>query len=227
MHVEIHIPAEVPVMTLPGAVLFPQAIMPLYIFEPRYQAMLQDVLASSRLFAVGGLDEERAQSASQFEPLFPTATLGLVRICRSHEDGTANLAIQGLARVRVNRIVSEEPYRVISVTPLLSHPGGKPKELDTLRAHLSDLIDDRLRCNPEIPEDFLDFLHGIDDPDIFIDLTAHSLCGDLPVKQRLLETLDTATRLRVFTSWLAQRNREDLLLDELGAHLDEDDVYLN
>ena len=40
------LPSEVPVMTLPNATLFPQALLPLYIFEPRYRRMLADTLAS-------------------------------------------------------------------------------------------------------------------------------------------------------------------------------------
>ena len=40
------LPSEVPVMTLPNATLFPQALLPLYIFEPRYRQMLADSLNS-------------------------------------------------------------------------------------------------------------------------------------------------------------------------------------
>jgi len=46
------IPREVAIMTLPNATLFPQALLPLYIFEPRYRQMLADALHSNRLFAV-------------------------------------------------------------------------------------------------------------------------------------------------------------------------------
>jgi len=46
------IPCEVPVMTLPKATLFPQALLPLYIFEPRYRQMLADALDSTRMFSV-------------------------------------------------------------------------------------------------------------------------------------------------------------------------------
>jgi ATP-dependent Lon protease len=42
------IPNEVPIMTLPNATLFPQALLPLYIFEPRYRQMLADALHSNR-----------------------------------------------------------------------------------------------------------------------------------------------------------------------------------
>ncbi|MEP6664219.1 MAG: LON peptidase substrate-binding domain-containing protein, partial [Verrucomicrobiota bacterium] len=35
-------------MTLPNATLFPQALLPLHIFEPRYRKMLADALGSHR-----------------------------------------------------------------------------------------------------------------------------------------------------------------------------------
>src|SRR5436853_288613 len=40
------LPREVGVMILPNATLFPQALLPLYIFEPRYRQMLADALVS-------------------------------------------------------------------------------------------------------------------------------------------------------------------------------------
>jgi len=39
-------------MTLPNVILFPQAMLPLYIFEPRYRQMLSDALASHRMLSV-------------------------------------------------------------------------------------------------------------------------------------------------------------------------------
>ena len=62
MEVEIQVPDEVPVMTLPNLAFFPQALLPLHIFEPRYRRMLRDVLASNRIFAVACLDSEAAAS---------------------------------------------------------------------------------------------------------------------------------------------------------------------
>src|SRR5690606_40985600 len=55
MEMEIILPEEIAIMTLPEVAFFPQALLPLHIFETRYQHMLKDVLASDRLFAVTGL----------------------------------------------------------------------------------------------------------------------------------------------------------------------------
>ena len=48
----MELPHEVGIMTLPNAILFPQALLPLYVFEPRYRAMLKESLENQRMFAV-------------------------------------------------------------------------------------------------------------------------------------------------------------------------------
>jgi metal-sulfur cluster biosynthetic enzyme len=40
-----------------------------------------------------------------------------------------------------------------------------------------------------------DFLRTVDDPDIFADIAAFSVCENVRIKQRLLETLDVHFRL--------------------------------
>ena len=68
MEAEIIVPDEVPVMTLPNVAFFPQALMPLHIFEPRYRHMLRDVLASNRIFAIAGLDLGQLGQSENPEP---------------------------------------------------------------------------------------------------------------------------------------------------------------
>src|ERR1035437_1008900 len=80
------IPREVPVMTLPNATLFPQALLPLYIFEPRYRQMLADALDSNRMFSVA----MQKQGTSRETPS-PVAGLGLIRVSVGHRDGTSHL----------------------------------------------------------------------------------------------------------------------------------------
>src|SRR5687767_10942678 len=86
----VKLPREVPVMTLPNATLFPQALLPLYIFEPRYRQMLADALHSHRMFSVAMQRPDRMREA----PL-PVAGLGLIRVSVGHKDGTSHLILQG------------------------------------------------------------------------------------------------------------------------------------
>src|SRR5215218_4679591 len=118
MEMEITLPDEVPVMTLAHTAFFPQALMPLHIFEPRYRQMLRDALASNRLFAVAGLDLERLNEPDHFEPPHKIASVGIIRACQKNDNGTSNLLLQGLCRVEILKIVHDEPYRWIQIRAL-------------------------------------------------------------------------------------------------------------
>lgn len=225
MDVEITIPEEVAVMTLPGLTFFPQALLPLHIFEPRYRKMLRDSLDTHRLFAVAGLDVKRIGSA--FEPSYRIATVGVVRACQGRDDGTSNLLLQGLTRVEFTEIVGEEPYRRMKIRALATEPGGTEEDNERLRARLSRMLSTRLRLGGNGSAEMTKFLRGIDDPDTFADLAAFNLCGDARLKQRLLETLSVRERLALLNDW-AKRDVDSIRLrKKLQGPLADEDVSNN
>ena len=195
MELEIRVPELVPVMTLPNVAFFPQALLPLHIFEPRYRRMLRDVLASNRIFAVACLDSGAAESAGRFEPPHRVASVGLVRACQENGNGTSNLLLQGLCRVRIESIVGDEPYRRVRIRALASKPGAPPAENARLRLELAALIQLKHKLLPGATEGVTELLRAIEDPEVFSDIAAFNLCDSVPVKQRLLETLDVNRRL--------------------------------
>jgi ATP-dependent Lon protease len=225
MEVEIQVPDEVPVMTLPNLAFFPQALLPLHIFEPRYRQMLRDVLESNRIFAVACLDDEA--SGEQFEPPHRVACIGLVRACQKNENGTSNLLLQGLCRVAIDAIVGEEPYRRIRIRALASAPGADPGENARLRLELSRLIKLKLRLSPGGSEGMTDLLKTVEDPEIFADIAAFNLCDDVPVKQKLLETLDVNRRLLLLLKVVRSEIDAAILHLKLQGGLPDDRISLN
>lgn len=225
METEIPLPDEVAAMTLPGVAFFPQALLPLHIFEPRYRQMLKDSLDSHRLFAVAGLDVARKREA--FEPPYRVATVGVVRACQGRGDGTSNLLLQGLARVEVSEILGEEPYRRIKIRALPSAPGASDEENARLRDRLSRLLGTRLRLGGEGPAELTKFLRSIDDPETFVDLATFNLCSDARLKQRILETLDVHQRIGLLSDW-ARREVDALRLRKtLQGRLADEDIPNN
>lgn len=225
MDLEVTLPDEVAVMTLPGVAFFPQALLPLHIFEPRYRQMLRDSLDTHRLFAVAGLDA--AQTPKAFEPLYRVATVGIVRACQGRADGTSNLLLQGLTRVAVTEIVGEEPYRRIKIRALNSTPGASEEQNARLRTRLSRLLGTRLRLGGGGADELTKFLRSIEDPETFVDLAAFNLCSDARLKQRLLETLNVHERIALLCDW-ANREVESLRLRKtLQGELADDDISNN
>ena len=84
----MHIPEVIPLMILPNATLFPDALLPLYIFEPRYRRMLSDVLDSHRMFGVA-----LRQSVAWKESPMPIVGVGMVWVCIDAKEDTSNLLL--------------------------------------------------------------------------------------------------------------------------------------
>jgi len=227
MSASFKLPSEAPVMTLPDTALFPHALLPLHIFEPRYRQMLADVLQGNRVFAVAGLDAKRAKEAEAEEPAFAVACLGMVRACRGNPDGTSNLVLQGMTRVRFKSVVEEAPYRRCAIELLASTPGAPPEELRRLRQELLKAIALSRNAGVELPEEALRFLRTLRDPETCIDVAVFSFCHDTLERQRLLEELDTSMRFLRFMRYLQAAAERSTLEKRLRGSLRDEDTQKN
>lgn len=204
------LPHEVPVMTLPDATLFPQAFLPLYIFEPRYRQMLADALHSDRMFSVA-----MQKPGSKRETPSPVAGLGLIRVSVGHRNGTSHLVLQGLARVELEETVRYRPYRIQRIRPLRTPPCDNVT-VDALIAKVRDLLVERIdlgltfpfpvrvtgksKSDPAPPsssqKELMQYLDSITDPGQVVDLVS---CAVLPgglERQVILGTVEVEARLR-------------------------------
>lgn len=223
----LQVPETVPVMTLPGTVLFPQALLPLHIVEPRYRAMLRDVLASNRIFAIAQLDESGPENPAHPEPLHKIAAIGIVRACQKADNDTSNLLLQGICRVEITKIVREKPYRTIAVHPIVTMAGAHQPELEILRLEVMRLLNLRRRLGSPLPKGMTQFLESIDDVDAFADIAAYNLCESSSLKQQLLETLDTRRRLQLFAAALKAEIETQRLRRKLQGRLSDDHIADN
>lgn len=223
---QIAIPAEVPVMTLSETVLFPQAMMPLYIFEPRYRQMLTDVLTEERIFAVASVDMTQDE-AEVLETPHSIAGVGVVRACKQNADGTSNLILQGLARVKFEEITCEEPYRRARISQILSESDGSGDSIAAIQSRLVSLVQTQRRLGARIPKEVVKFLSNIKEPENVLDLAIYTLCSSGQLKQKLLATPGIMERYRAFESYL-KAQIEQLKLDrKLKGGLDEDHLGHN
>jgi Lon protease-like protein len=96
---------DVPVFPLPHVVLFPEARLPLHIFEPRYQTMLEDCLASPPKTLIVAQVDRRTGAIRE------VAGIGRIVAHEPMPDGRSNIIVEGIERVRLEEIVGEDPPR--------------------------------------------------------------------------------------------------------------------
>ncbi len=214
-------------MTLPGVVFFPHAMLPLHIFEPRYRRMVLDVLDGERMFCVTGKDEQLAAETDQFEPAHEVGSLGVIRACQLNPDGTSNLILQGLVRIKIEDVVQETPYRKIRFSVLHSTADAEDPGLNRQRNRILGLVRTFHRLGGDVPDGAIEFLQALKNVDGFIDSAIYNLCEDEPLKQALLETLDLNQRYQRFIQHLRTRNQALSIEHDLKGKLDDDDIGKN
>jgi Lon protease-like protein len=220
------LPKQVAVMQLPNAILFPRVLLPLYIFEPRYKKMLADCLSGDRVFAVALL-REGWEKKGRNPPAYPVATVGVIRTCVARPDGTANLILEGLARVSIGRYVKLHPYRVARVEELVSYEAGAVPTREPLVAAVSKLAKARARFGMELPKSVLNSLLAVENPDHLSDLVSYTLLENFHQKQLMLETLNVNQRMEKLIGLLRKQIQQFEFWRILQGKLSNDDVGHN
>ncbi len=189
----MELPEEVGIMTLPNAILFPQALLPLYIFEPRYRAMLKECLENQRMFAVA-MPHNITSTSPKLVPN-RIAGVGLIRACVDKPDGSSNLILQGVSRVRFTDFVQEKPFYVGRIE-VLETEESDALEVEALSVKVLEIIGNMHDSGQIEAEGILKFLRDITDYDALADIVTYSFIEALPTKQQILETLNLRDRLK-------------------------------
>jgi len=196
------LPSHVPVMPLPGALLFPHSLLPLYIFESRYREMLDHALHHHRIFSVALLKPDLTQWESTAD-FFHVAGVGLIRACVERDDGTSNLILQGLERVRFISFEQKTPFPIAAIEPLASKSVSSV-ETEALAAKVLELYSKLKGDGRQLPEKVDHYLSDLGDPEMVADLVASTFINDPLRRQHVLEELSVNQRLRLVIQYLSE-----------------------
>ena len=113
-NVKRDIPNEISIFPLANAVFFPNTILPLNIFEPRYKKMVEDALSSNKMI---GMIQTRESNNSKKPEVFSVGCLGKIDNHTKTADGRYLINLKGLVRFRIlDEAETTLPYRKFRVT---------------------------------------------------------------------------------------------------------------
>lgn len=197
-----------PVFPLQDSVLFPQAVLPLHVFEARYRRMVNDALDSRGLIAVGLFDSHVAPAdyASGDFDVRPYVGLGQIRDYHRLGDGQFIIILQGLCRARIVRELQRQPYRRFQLAPT-EVAVSEEDQLEDYRHRIEGMLARQHR-------EKTDALLSLDANDmalstrLMIDLAIATVCRDTPQRYQMLSQPDVRRR----AEWLIHRMEHQLHL---------------
>ena len=199
-----------------GGVLFPEMLMPLHIFEPRYRLLVRRSMAHDRHFGII-LGQEGLGSADTTPP-----EIGTSATIVGHSplpDGRSFIVVRGVRRFQVSKIDRDvEPYLVAHVDWLDDDDGFGSEQLadvaaDAFSEYLNGIVAATNEPRTEASET-KDMREGT--PRDVAYRIASGLAIEPRERQRLLEAASVEERLR---SELRLLDRENALLRELLLRL--------
>jgi len=200
------IPNRFPLFPLPEAILLPRTNLPLNIFEPRYLAMVDDVLAGNRLI---GMVQPVNEGIAGPGPIDDAAQLrkfgcvGRLTAFQESDDGHCLITLTGIARFETEfEIETDKPYRVWDVafdkfkSDLVQGFG----EDDIDRDYLLSVLKEYLKAN-SLDADWSSIRNSSNE--FLVNTLSIISPYGVEEKQALLEAVDLKTRAQVLIA-LAQ-----------------------
>lgn len=202
------LPDVLPLFPLPNVVLFPDAYLPLHVFEPRYRAMTRDALQGSRLVGMVVLRDGWQEEHDGPPAIYATGCAGTIIHHEALPDGRSNIILQGVGRFTVvDEMAGGTPYRRARVQWQTEvDAAGQRGVLKGLRQQIEHLL------LPAVARGEVRMPAGLSDQALI-----NAVCQALDVptveKLALLEKPDVATRGRALLPVL-----ERLMLDRSGPN---------
>jgi Lon protease-like protein len=114
------LPARIAVFPLRGAIMRPRTTLPLNVFEPRYLAMVDDVLRGDRLIGIIQPTGDGGATGSPTERSAPLQAIGTAARLIAHQeqpDGRILMTLFGICRFDVvGEVRTDAPYRTLEVS---------------------------------------------------------------------------------------------------------------
>ena len=109
----VNLPSRIPVFPLSNFIIFPDTMVPLNIFEPRYIQMIDDCMKSDRI--IGMIQPKN--SSSKIPELYNIGCAGKITSFNETNDGRYLIVLNGISRFKIiKEINSERLYRKFDVS---------------------------------------------------------------------------------------------------------------
>lgn len=186
---------ELPILPIRNAVLFPGAVAPFDVGREKSVALVEDVdNLDAPVIAIFAQRDPSTDDPDQ-EDLYPVGCAARVLKALKHSSGNYSLILQGLTRIRLDRVQQSSPYLLAKIEKI-QEPETEDVEAEALALSLRDIAKQLIQLMPELPREAGSLIDSIQAPGALADLVAANLDAPVDEKAHLIETLDVKERIR-------------------------------
>ncbi len=210
---EVELPDELPILPLKDTVVYPFAVMPLGVGKDRSIRLIDEIMRGDRLVGLVAQKDEEIEDA-RAEDCFRVGTVARIARLLRIPDGTIQIIVQGLERIRIDEWTAEEPF-LKARAHLDPEPTEESVEIEALKRNATDMFQRLVNLVQYLPDQLALAALNVEDPRQIVYLIASSAQMDLKLRQDLLELDSVREKLRRVTAFLTH----ELEVLELGKKI--------
>jgi ATP-dependent Lon protease len=215
VNLEGAVPSHLPVLPLKSTVVFPRIFIPLSVGRKRSLQLLDDLTGSERHIAVAAQLDEHLEDVG-FGDIHHIGAMVRVQHMLKLPDGTVQLAVLGLRRIKLTSAISEDPYLTCAVEMLSEAHATIPAiEREALMRRAISMFQQLVTLAPHLPAELSGGAAAIDDPLHLSYYIANHIRLTTEQRQEILE-LDSA---KVKLERLLAHMSHELEVLELGRKI--------
>jgi len=209
--VRVNFGVPMPIFPLSNAVLMPQQVIPLHIFEPRYTQMVASALDSAGQIAIALFEGDAWQTNYHGRPpVRPAVCIGQIVQHERRQGGTYDILIQGVCRARIIRELEPQAGLLYRQAMLRPTEDSQPDErlLRPIRDWIELELEEGELSRFEAAGDLLGYIRDESVPTAaLLELISFTILDDSELRYTLLDEPSTSTRATLVRHELERTSR--------------------
>ncbi|MDD4520333.1 MAG: endopeptidase La [Alphaproteobacteria bacterium] len=190
----------VPLLPLRDVVVYPSIVIPLFVGRDKSVRALDAVMSEGKQILLT-TQKEAANDAPKQEDLFSVGILAQVLQLLKLPDGTVKILVEGMTKVKLQKVFEEEGYDKAEVIELKEEPLNLEKAKPLFKSLLNQ-FEFYVKLNRRLPPEIIASIMQIQDIVKATDTIATQIALKVDQKQKLFETTSFMKRLELLYSYL-------------------------
>ena len=190
-----------PLLPLRGVIVFPNMVMHLDVGRERSVNALEQAMMEDNKILLVSQKEARIDEPAP-EDLYTRGTIAQIKQLLKLPGGTIRVLVEGLARARINKYLSNDPFFKVEVEEI-EEVEKKSVEVEALMRSVIYQFEQYIKLSKKIPPDTLVTVTSLEEPGRMADLIASNLMLKIQQKQEILEATTPLKRLEKLSEILA------------------------
>lgn len=191
-----------PLLPLRGLLVFPFMVIHLDVGREKSVRAIEEAMVRDRIIFLATQKEAQTDDPGE-DDIYQVGTIAEVKQLLKLPGGTIRVLVEGLARAKINRYLSHEPFFQVEVEEYPEKPVALTPEIQALTRFLINQFEQYVKISKRIPPETVVSIISLEDPGRLADVIASQMTLKVEEKQRILEAVDIKDRLEKLASIIA------------------------